>query len=46
LESQKAIQTALKGAIVKPKRAIENCIFMTKLVISIVKESQGLKRTG
>ena len=42
----KPIHTALKDVIITPKNHVTNFIFMTKLVISIVKESQKLKRSG
>jgi len=46
LGSVKPIQTALKNVIITPKNHVTNFIFMTRLVFSILKESQGLKRTG
>ena len=46
LRSVKPIQTALKNVIITPKNHVTNFIFMTRLVFSILKESQGLKRTG
>lgn len=42
----KPIQITVKNAIITPKNHVTNFIFMTKLVISIVKESQKLKRSG
>ena len=46
LKYLKPIQTALKSAIITPKNHVTNLLFMTKLVIGILKESQKLKRTG
>ena len=46
LMSLKPIQIIVKNVIIKPKSHVTNFIFMTRLVISILKESQVLKRTG
>jgi len=46
LGSVKPIQTALKNAIITPKNHVTNFIFMTRLVISVLVESQRLKRSG
>jgi len=46
LSSVKPIQTALKNVIITPKNHVTNFIFMTRLVISVLIESQRLKRSG
>ena len=46
LRSAKPIQTALKNAIITPKNHVTNFIFITKLVFSVLVESQKLKRSG
>jgi len=46
LKCVKPIHTAVKGVIITPKNQVTNFIFMTRLVYSILKESQKLKRTG
>jgi len=46
LRHVKPIHIIVKNAIVTPKNQVTNFIFMMKLVISIVKESQCLKRSG
>jgi len=46
LMSLKPIQIIVKNVIIKPKNHVTNFIFMTRLVISILRESQVLKRTG
>jgi len=46
LRSVKPIQTALKNVIITPKNHVTNFIFMTRLVISVLIESQRLKRSG
>ena len=42
----KPIHTALKDVIITPKNHVTNFIFMTRLVISVLVESQRLKRSG
>ena len=46
LRSVKPIHILLKDVIIKPKNHVTNFIFMTNLVISILKESQKLKQSG
>jgi len=46
LRRVKPIHIIVKNAIITPKNQVTNFIFMTRLVYSILKESQKLKRTG
>jgi hypothetical protein len=46
LKRVKPIRIIVKNVIITPKKQVTNFIFMTKLAISILKESRRLKRTG
>ena len=42
----KPIQITVKNVITTPKNHVTNFIFITRLVISVLIESQKLKRSG